>query len=347
MPTQKNVSIYSTHSRVAAALPASTRGKSLHIFQNRIHTSTVTSHARAAGCLRDMFVSALTVPSANTTFKVSTEFPSHFIAGTSAASGLSLLVITCGIIDGATADDAFTMFCGFAADAAGSGDVGVGGDDDEVPLHLHACRVVALCVGSSSGSREQFEVLCKSRVIPSTSAQLCAALKSSSSSSHADDASAACDDADVDMDASNSGSHQLPPSIACITALCRCSSLVPAVVAAFMPVLLQHLQVIVMVIVMVMMMVIVIAMVKNGAGKFYFVCHLCDTQCTSNSSCVRKLVYLLSPSCSCPATNVFKASSTTILVPSSSPSSCATHAMNSSVSSKSAVGRNRKSREYT
>ncbi len=154
----------------------------------------------------------------------------------SAASGISLLV-TSLIISGAAAADAFTMLCDLAANEpkGHSQAAGTRGGDETVPLHLHACRLIASCISSSS-SRQQFEAICKSRVIPSISSDLCAAFKTSAPS-------APCAAADDDAEASASGSRQLPPSVACMTALCRCSSLVPALVASFMPDLIQHLQV--------------------------------------------------------------------------------------------------------
>ncbi len=156
----------------------------------------------------------------------------------SAASGISLLM-TSAIISGAAAVDAFTMLCDLAANAQKtlSQAAGTRGDDETVPLHLHACRLIASFVSSSSSSsREQFETICKLRVVPSVSSCLCAAFKIPASIA----ASAAAED---DAEATVSTSHLLPPSVACVTALCRCSTLVPPVVASFMPELIQHLQV--------------------------------------------------------------------------------------------------------
>jgi hypothetical protein len=156
----------------------------------------------------------------------------------SAASGISLL-ITSVIISGAAAADAFTMLCDLAAKEQNAhAQVEARGGDETVSLHLHACRLIASCISSSSSSsRVQFETICKSRVIPSVSSHLCAAFKISSSPF-----TIAAEDEGAETSAS--GSQQLSPSVACITALCRCSTLVPAVVASFMPELIQHLQVI-------------------------------------------------------------------------------------------------------
>ncbi len=215
----------STHQRVAAALPAS-----------------------VAGSLRDTFVSALTVPSKHSASGMIAETRSNFsAAGTSgmalsAASGISLLV-TSRIIAHGAASDAFTMLCDLAVDAkaACSQTAATNSDDDAVPLHLHACRLIAACISSistpgSTDSGDQFENICKSRVIPVVSAQLSAALRAPDSPFP----SAVIDD---DAEASNPLSRHLSPTVACITALCRCSSLVPAVVASFMPDLIRHLKV--------------------------------------------------------------------------------------------------------
>ena len=215
----------STHQRVSAALPAS-----------------------VAGCLRDTFVSALTVPSKHAALGIIAETRSNVsVAGTSgmalsAASGISLLV-TSRIITHSAASDAFTMLCDLAVDAKGacSQTAATNGDDEVVPLHLHACRLIASCISSisttgSTNSGDQFENICKSRVIPFVSAQLSAAL----SAPDLPFPSAAIDD---DAEASNPLSRHLSPAVACITALCRCSSLVPAVVASFMPDLIRELKV--------------------------------------------------------------------------------------------------------
>lgn len=155
----------------------------------------------------------------------------------SAASGISLL-ITSVIISGAAATDAFTMLCDLAAKEQNAHpQAEARGGDETVSLHLHACRLIASCISSSSSSRAQFETICKSRVIPSVSSHLCAAFKISSSS-------VTITPEDEGAEPSASGSQQLSPSVACITALCRCSTLVPAVVASFMPELIQYLQVI-------------------------------------------------------------------------------------------------------
>lgn len=212
----------STHQRVSAALPSS-----------------------VAGCLRDTFVSALTVPSKHAALGIIAETRSNFsVAGTSgmalsAASGISLLV-TSRIITQSAASDAFTMLCDLAVDAKGacSQTAATNGDDEVVPLHLHACRLIASCISSISAtgptnSGDQFENICKSRVIPFVSAQLSAAL----SAPDLPFPSAAIDDD------SNPLSRHLSPAVACITALCRCSSLVPAVVASFMPDLIRELKV--------------------------------------------------------------------------------------------------------
>jgi hypothetical protein len=219
--TLELVHALSTHLRVAAALPGP-----------------------ATGCLRDTFVSALTVPSNTTPFITFTSQNICFdgLSGSSdmalsAASGISLL-ITSVVISGAAAADAFTMLCDLAAKEQNvHPQVEARGGDETVSLHLHACRLVASCISSSSSSRAQFETICKSRVIPSVSSHLCAAFKVSSPSF-----TIAAEDAGAETSAS--GSQQLSPSVACITALCRCSTLVPAVVASFMPELIQYLQVI-------------------------------------------------------------------------------------------------------
>jgi hypothetical protein len=166
----------------------------------------------------------------------------------SAASGISLLV-TSRIVTGTAATDAFTMLCDLAADAKGPrSHVEVRERDNEtVPLYLHACRLIASCINgnscnggggdsSSSSVRERFEILCKSRVIPAVAAELCAALNAQTSP----DFSAVSGD---NAEAAGTPPHQLSPIVGCIVALCRCSSLVPAVVASFMTDLIQKLQV--------------------------------------------------------------------------------------------------------
>jgi hypothetical protein len=209
-----------------------------------VHLRVAASlRAEAAACLRDTFVSALTVPSMPTFCTVSSIYGSQLGAGSSdmalsAASGLSLLV-TSGVISGTAAADAFTMLCDLAANAKSSTWHDAMKDDAAVPLHLHACRLIVSCVDSSGNSsiRQQFEVICKSRVIPFVASGFCHVLNASSP---APSRLSADDD---NLATLTAPAHQLHPGVACVTALCRCSSLVPAVVASFMLELTKHLQV--------------------------------------------------------------------------------------------------------
>jgi hypothetical protein len=156
----------------------------------------------------------------------------------SAASGLSLLV-TSGIISGTAAADAFTMLCDLAANAKSSTSHDAMNDDAAVPLHLHACRLIVSCVDicNSSSIRQQFEAMCKSRVILFVASGLCHVLNTSSPAPSRLPAD------DDNLATLTEPARQLHPSVACVIALCRCSSLVPTVVASFMLELTKHLQV--------------------------------------------------------------------------------------------------------
>ena len=157
--------------------------------------------------------------------------------GLSAASALSLL-LNCDIVDAAAATDAFIMLCDAAAGVKSSRCqiAAKRSDDEAVPLYLHACRLIASCISSSSSSsrREQFESLCKVRVIPLIAAELSTALDAPPALS-----------SDPNSEAPEGTQLQLSPVVACATALCRCRSLVSPVVASFVGHLIQHLEVVI------------------------------------------------------------------------------------------------------